>query len=200
MREKSKSQKGKSNYKKKESFNKRFLDLDYKYKNKDERWFLVTLREDCNLFENYDLIQYEIESVFGSDAEYFLPIYVEKINNKYIGEELFDAYIFIKRTDKVTEELLTKKQSCLEGILKNGVVKSSCINDLKSQLKQRIKEKIPKKGDTVVALEGTFKNMKGKVLSVRRSMNIVRVEFKKKTRIVESVLSVINIMKIEDTK
>jgi transcription antitermination factor NusG len=179
-----------------------FLALDYRFKNNTEEWFAVMLRDGCDLQENYHLLQYEIEDVFGQDAEYFLPVYVEKVDKKLVGIILFDGYVFIKRSDTVHEGCLTRKTECLDGVLKGNrrqrPLTNRDINRFKTRLRHELMNRAPKRGDRVRALEGTFKNMVGKVLSVRKSSKTARIKFEKKTRIVEDVLSIVNFEIIEE--
>lgn len=179
-----------------------FLGLDYRFKNNTEEWFAVMLRDGCDLQENYHLLQYEIEDVFGQDVKYFLPIYVEQVGKKLVSVSLFDGYVFIKKSETVHEGCLTRKTECLDGILKCNPRQRSVtnreINSLKTKLRHKIANRAPKRGDRVRALEGTFKNMIGKVLSVRKSSKTARIEFRKKTRVVEDVLSIVNFEVVEE--
>lgn len=181
---------------KKRSIDKYFLDLNYRFKNNREEWFSIMLRDDCNLCEDYKIIQYEIESVFGDSVEYFIPLYIEEVSKKPVGIELFDGYVFIKKSEEVDESCFTKKQSCLDTLVKRRrgrVITNRDINRFKTELKHRLKNKLPNKGDKIMVYEGTFKNMKGKVLSVDKKNKSTRVEFRKKTRVVEATLSIVNI-------
>lgn len=179
-----------------------FLDLDYRFKNNTEEWFAVMLRDGCDLREDYRILKYEIEDVFGEDVEYFLPVYIEYVGKKIVGIVLFDGYVFIKRSETAHESCLTRRTEYLDGILKNNgcqrPVTNRDINRFKTKLKHELANRAPKKGDRVKALEGTFKNMVGKVLSVRNSTKTARIEFKKKTRIVEDILSVVNFEVVEE--
>lgn len=173
-----------------------FLDLEYRFKNNLEEWFAVLLTEGCNLCEDHKILQFELEEVFGDSVIYFLPIYIEKVGKKFIGVELFDGYVFVKKTETVDESCLVRHTEHLEGVLRGTKqqrpVNNRDINRLKTEIKHKLNKRIPKKGDKVSACEGTFKNMVGKVLSVNRKDRTARVEFRKKTRVVEAVLSVVN--------
>lgn len=185
-----------------ERYERPFLDLDYKFKNNTEEWFAVMLRDGCDLQEDYRLLQYEIEDVFGPDVEYFLPVYVEKVGKKLVGIILFDGYVFIKRSDTVHEGSFTRKTEFLESVLRcnqsQRPVTNRDINRFKTKLRHELVSRTPKKGDKVRVLEGTFKNMVGKVLSIRNSSKTARVEFRKKTRVVEDVLSIVNFEIVEE--
>lgn len=177
-------------------YDRTFLDLDFKFKKLDEPWFPVMLRDGCDICSDYKLLQYEIESVFGSDAEYFLPAYIEQLGKKIIGILLFDGYVFVKKTQDVNEASFSTRLGLLEGILKETQhqkpVTSRDINSFKTKLRRELKKRMPKKGDRVNVLEGTFKNMTGTVMSIPKEGNVVNIEFRKKTRIVEAAISTVN--------
>lgn len=175
---------------------KKFLKLDYRFKNNTEEWMCVILKEGCDLCESYRLIQAEIEEVFGDDAEYFIPIQIERVGNKNIGIELYDGYIFVKKSIIAEECLFERRMECLDSIMPIShdryKITNRDINGMKTNLKHMLNARIPKKGDRVIAIEGTYKNLEGSVVEVNENKKQATIEFKKKTRIVEDVLSVVN--------
>lgn len=205
MKEASKKRKNKRNKPKKDTaskllfFDRDFLKLEYRFKNNTEKWFSLILHDNCDLCENYSRVQYELENIFGKDVVYFLPIYIEQVENKLVGVDLFDGYIFVKKDDCIDEDCFTGKNDFFDSVLKTGAssLTNRDINTFKTKLKKKLDKRLPKKGDKVVVLEGTFKNMTGNVLSVRKDRTI-RVEFRKKTRVVETVLGVANLIRSED--
>ncbi len=46
-------------------FGKLFLEPNYRFKNNNDRWILITLNENCRLLESYKLIEKELEDIFG---------------------------------------------------------------------------------------------------------------------------------------
>lgn len=178
------------------NFEHEFLDLGYRFKNNTEQWFSVLLRDNCNPCESYRQIQAELEDTFGDDAVYFIPAYVERVGKKSVGIILFDGYVFVKKGDDISEQSFTRKTECLDGVLPNGhasmVITNRHINRLKTKLRHELESRIPKRSDRVMPIEGTFKNLKGRVLSVNRRKRSAKIEFRKKTRIVQTVLSVVN--------
>lgn len=175
---------------------KNFLSLDFRFKNNKEEWMCVVLKDSCDLCENYRLIQVEVEEVFGEEARYFIPVHIERVGNKNVGVELHDGYIYVKKSERSNNLPFNRKMECLDCILpelhERKRITNRTINNLKTQLIHKLKERIPRKGDRIVAVEGTFKNLEGNVISVNENNKEATVEFKKKTRIVESVLSVVN--------
>jgi DNA-binding ferritin-like protein (Dps family) len=180
--------------------NRDFLDLEYVFKNNNEKWLTILLMDNCNLLESYKLIQNELEDMFGEDVVYFIPIYIDKIGKKDVGVPLFEAYeggyIFVKYTSSI-EEGKFKKTDHLDSILFTGsnmkYVTNRDINKFKRQLKKELVNSIPEPGQYVRAKEGVFKNLEGKVISVRLKDKTAFVKFSKKTRVVESHIPVINL-------
>jgi transcription antitermination factor NusG len=178
---------------------KKFLNLNYRFKNNNEKWFIISLVESCDFLESYKLIQNELEEIFGEDVIYFIPMYITKIGKKDIGVSLLGSfeggYIFVKYSGTCSEDIF-KKTDHLDKLLITGssklYVTNRDINKLKTKLKKEINNKIPKKGDYVVPKEGVFKNLEGKVLSVSERNKTALVEFHKRTRIVKTHLTVIN--------
>ncbi len=189
----------KSKKSQKPQINRDFLDLDYRFKNNNEKWITIILMDNCNLLESYKLIQGELEDIFGEDVVYFFPLYIDKIGKKDVGVPLFECYeggyIFVKYTSTMNVGKFDKTDH-LDSILHTGsndkYVTNRDINRFKTSLKKEIENKIPKKGDWIIPKEGTFKSLEGKVISVRASDKTAVVEFSKKTRVVKARLTVIN--------
>ena len=85
------------------------------------------------------------------------------------------------------------KKNELVGCSYNERIIGSTINRYKEELIQKIKNLAPKKGDTIVPKIGTFKSLKGKVLSISRDRMTVTAVFEMSSRIVEAPVSVLNI-------
>jgi transcription antitermination factor NusG len=174
---------------------KEFQDIKYRFKNNTEKWMTIILNENCVLLESYKAIGNEIEDLFGEDAIYFIPVYIEKENNADIGFQLFDGYIFVKCSEAANKESF-KKTEHLDKILYRGSDPYSAtnrdINKFKTKMKLDLIKRIPKKGSKIIAKEGTFKNQEGTVLSVNTRKKTAIIEFRKRTRIVTAKLSVIN--------
>lgn len=177
---------------------KEFLKLNYSFKNNADKWMAILLNESSPLLESYQLIEKELEEIFGDGVIYFLPIYLdEKVPG--LGIQLFDGYVFVK-CDKVVNESSFRKTDYLDKILYEGsnpyFITSKDINKFKHQLKKELEKRIPTKGSKVMSNTGTFKNQEGTVLSVNKNKKTAIIEFPKRTRIVTARLSVINFEKI----
>lgn len=182
-------------------FGKPFLEPNYRFKNNNDRWILITLNESCKLLESYKLIEKELEDIFGEDVIYFLPIYIEKVEGGITGFDLFGGdgtggYIFVKCSETANEKNFNKKTCYLDKILRIGsnpqAITNRDINKLKTRLKLELVKRLPCKGSRIIAKEGTFKNQEGIVLSVNKKKKTAVIEFHKRTRIVTAKLSVIN--------
>jgi transcription antitermination factor NusG len=175
---------------------KTFLDPDFRFKNNTEQWMTVLLNDSCILLDSYKIIEKELEEVFGDEVIYFLPIYIEKANNKDVGFQLFDGYVFVKRTEIINEKIFIKKTDYLDKLLYKGsnpcFVTNRDINKFKTKLKLELIKRLPCKGSTIIANEGTFKNQEGTVMSVNKEQKTAIIEFHKRTRIVTAELSVIS--------
>jgi transcription antitermination factor NusG len=171
--------------------------LDYRYKSSKDRWLIVELREEYSLKEIYDVVEKHILSTMGSDVEYFLPIYSERINDKSACALLFEGYAFIMQTPAVEDISHKMKSEHIKGFLSRNKdyvhVTSRDINKFRRDLKKKINSMVPRKGQRVVPQVGVFKDLEGKVLSVDRAKLIATVVFEKPSRIVEAPINVINL-------
>jgi transcription antitermination factor NusG len=178
---------------------KEFLRLNYCFKNNDEKWMAILLNENSPVLEFHQIIEKELEELFGDSVTYFMPIYLdEKIPG--LGIQLFDGYVFVKCDKGITESSFSRKTDHLDRILHEGsnpyFITNKNINKFKAQLKRELEKRIPAKGSRVISNTGTFKNQEGKVISVSKRKKTAVIEFQKRTRIVTAKLSVINFEKI----
>lgn len=172
-------------------------DLDFKYKGRSNKWIIIQLAEDCDLLEKYDAIESDLKKIFGDTADYFIPVYREKVNEKPVSLLLFEGYVFVKCTDTVKEWLFKERTENLLGPLyENGKCKyinNKDINKFKDDIQKMIRNKIPEKGQTVIPKEGDYKNLEGRVVSVNKNKMIATVVFEKRSRVVEAPINVINL-------
>jgi len=161
------------------------------------RWIIIELAEDITFEEHSSQIEHHIPEMFGDETEYFVPFYKEKINDKVVSLILFEGYFFVrylpgtlKSPDKLHNEYLKgpmKKNRAVIEIL------GEKINDLKHELKLKLKERIPKKKQIVIPKIGVFSNLEGEVIDVDKKNLIAIVKFQYSTRIVEAPISFINL-------
>lgn len=177
----------------------RCFDIDKVYKGGSNNWLIVSLSEDTEMEEDYMNIDYEINTVFGVDVEYFIPIYKEKLGTKEICLVLFDGYIFVQEPRGGFKDIdfnkirTTHVRSPLISDGSFSYVKNKDINGFKRELKKKIKSLIPKIGSVVIPKEGTFKDLEGTVVSIDRDKMVLIVRFETSSRVVQAPVSFINV-------
>jgi len=176
-------------------------DLDFKYLGKNDKWLIVELTEDCDLKENAESVVQQLKGLCGDGVEYFLPLYTEYVRDKPVRIVLFEGYIFIRVTEEITDSSFKDRTEHISGPLMCGgrcqYLKNREINGFKSELKKGLKDKIPKKGQTVIPKVGDYKNLEGVVLSVDKTKMIAKVEFAFSSRVVEVGIRIINLEVME---
>lgn len=161
------------------------------------KWIIVELTEDAILEEHIDAVERSILQCLGSNIEYFIPIYREKIQGKFACLVLFDGYLFIKEEESIRDQIYSLKNDYIRGPLRNNhtiqTVSGKKILEFKKEMLKKIKSIIPRKRSKVVPIVGTFSNLLGEVLSVDRKKLTALVRFKKSTRVVDAPINVINL-------
>jgi hypothetical protein len=160
------------------------------------RWNIIELAEDITFEEHSEAIERHIEALF-CDTEYFVPFFKEKINDKVVSLVLFEGYFFVRSIpstlgypDKFHNEYIKGPMKKNRIIVEIPGVK---INELKHELKLKLKERIPKKKQLVVPKIGIFSNLEGEVISVDKRNLVAIVKFQYSTRIIEAPISFINL-------
>jgi hypothetical protein len=159
------------------------------------KWNIIELAEDITFEEHSDVIERHIEALF-CDTEYFVPFFKEKINDKVVSLVLFEGYFFVRSNsdnvcpDKFRSEYIKGPMKKNRMIVEIPGVK---INELKNELKLKLKERIPKRKQRVVPKIGVFSNLEGEVLSVDKKNLVAIVKFQYSTRIIEAPISFINL-------
>lgn len=160
-------------------------------------WVIMELVEDVSFDEHSEAIEHRIGVMFGPDTEYFVPFYKEQIKDKVVSLILFEGYFFVRATDHILRYPDSYHSEHIKGPMKKKreVVKilGVKINELKQELKLKLRERIPKKKQIVIPKIGTFSNLEGEVLSVDRKNLIAIVRFQYSTRIIEAPISFINL-------
>lgn len=144
-------------------------------------WFILELSEHADT-AGYPEIVSAITSVFGSEAEFFIPIHHEKLGSYVTTNVLFQGYVFVKDSDPVQKNISNVRDNrFFAGVLKRNkkfeTVNSKEITDLRRKLKASLKRKIHP-GVTVKVLEGIFENLSGEVLSMEDGGRIANVRIR----------------------
>jgi len=160
-------------------------------------WCIIELAEDISFEEHSDAIEHHINLVFGDDIEYFIPLYKEKIQDKVVSLILFEGYFFVRSRSDVLNFPDKFRCEYFKGPMRNKKevveILGNKINELKNELKLKLKERIPKKKQIVVPKVGVFSNLEGEVISVDKKNLVAIVKFQYTTRIVEAPINFINL-------
>lgn len=161
------------------------------------RWVVFELAEDITFAEHSVSIEQSIYILLGPDAEYFVPYYKDKVNDKIASLILFEGYFYVKSDPKILQCPDKFQNEYIKGPLKERRVVAerpgSEINRFKKGLQEKLKELVPKKKQIVIPKVGIFSNLEGEVIDVDRKNLIAIVKFQYSTRIVEAPISFINL-------
>lgn len=160
------------------------------------KWNIIELAEDITFKEHSDAIEHHITQMFN-DTEYFVPFFKERINDKVVSLVLFEGYFFVRSVPGIMNNLDRYRNEYIKGPMrkKHSVVEISGlkINELRQELKIKLKERVPKKKQIVIPKIGVFSNLEGEVIAVDKKNLIAIVKFQYSTRIVEAPISFINL-------
>ena len=160
-------------------------------------WNIIELAEDITFEEHSDAIERRIYAVFGDGIEYFVPFYKEKIQDKVVSLVLFEGYFFVRSMPGVIDYPDNFRCEYFKGPMRKKQTVVSItgikINELKNELKLKLKDRIPKKNQTVIPKIGIFSNLEGEVISVDKKNLVAIVKFQYTTRIIEAPISFINL-------
>lgn len=161
------------------------------------KWHIIELAEDVSFEEHSDIIEHNIAEMFGDSTEYFVPLYKEKIKDKVVSLVLFEGYFFVRSHQGMLDNPDKFRNEYFKGPMKKNrvivCIPGSKINELKQELKLKLKERVPKKKQIVIPKVGTFSNLEGEVIDVDKKNLIAIVKFQYSTRIVEAPISFINL-------
>ena len=149
------------------------------------RWLIIQLNDSIDLPE-YREIEAAVQEVFGTDADYFIPIHYQKIGTYVSNSTLIPGYIFIKDTEKAREMLSSMGNSrVLVGALvldnKIQTVSSVVIAGLRRRLRSSIKKNL-RAGTKVRVCGGALKNLIGEVVSMEDDGHKVMVRISRLSR------------------
>jgi transcription antitermination factor NusG len=142
-------------------------------------WYILEVSELGETASYPELVD-ALQSVFGPDVEYFIPIYHEQMGSYTSTSILFDGYVFIKDSEIIRSNLSNIKEARLfTGLLKMcgkiQTINSRDIGVLRRKLKNSLNKKI-QAGVRVKVHEGTFQNLEGEVLSLEEGGRIANVK------------------------
>jgi transcription antitermination factor NusG len=142
-------------------------------------WFIIEVSEHEDS-ATYPELVVALQSVFGPDVEYFIPIYHEQLGSYTSTNTLFEGYVFVKDSDKVRKNLANIKDSQLfSGFLKQGgkvqMLNVKEINSLRRKLKNSLNKKF-QPGIRVKVHEGVFQNLEGEILCLEDNGRIANVK------------------------
>ena len=142
-------------------------------------WFIIELSEYGGTV-SYPEIVAAIQSVFGSDVEYFVPIYHEQLGSYVSTNVLFEGYAFVKDSDSVRSKITNIKDSrVFAGLLKScgkvQMLDSRIIGGLRRKLKNSLNKKF-REGLKVKVTEGMFQNLEGEILSIGDNGRVANIK------------------------
>ena len=117
-------------------------------------WNIIELAEDISFEEHSDAIERHICVVFGDDTEYFVPFYKEKIHEKVVSLVLFEGYFFVRSMQEVLDYPDKFRCEYFKGPMRKRqavvTIPGVKINELKNELKLKLKARIPKRKQKVI--------------------------------------------------
>lgn len=142
-------------------------------------WYILEINEVGEV-ATYPEIVAALQSVFGQDVEYFIPIYHEQMGSYTSTNVLFEGYVFIQDSDEVRSNLANVKDCRIfSGLLKMcGQIKTLNSKEI-GLLRRKLKSSLNKRlqiGTKVKVHEGVFQNLEGEVLSLEDNGRIANVK------------------------
>jgi transcription antitermination factor NusG len=142
-------------------------------------WYIIEINEHGDAATYPELVA-AVQSVFGLNVEYFIPIYHEQLGSYTSTNTLFEGYAFVKDSDSVRSNLINIKDSQMfSGVLKMcgkiQMLDTKIINSLRRKLKSSLNKKY-QQGVRVKVHEGIFQNLEGEILSMEDNGRIANVK------------------------
>jgi len=164
----------------------------------------LQLYENCDQEKQLESIRYEVESTFGRDAEFYVPVHKERIGNKVIHTTLFEGYVFVKMHDKmdIAGCVNSIRGQCLEGPIYGPggyhSVPDAEIRKYRKCMEDKLQSFMPEVGQRIVGKVGTFRNTEGEILSVDNKNREARVVFTMRSREVTATLNILNLAPLDE--
>jgi len=142
-------------------------------------WLIIELSEHGEVATYPELVA-AIETAFGHDADYFIPIHHEQMGSYISTNVLMEGYVFIRNTDCARDRLCNLKDCrVFSGLLKMcGKVKtlsSREIGVLRRKLKFSLHKKY-KQGVRVKINDGVFQNLEGEIQSMEDDGKVANIK------------------------
>ena len=142
-------------------------------------WFIIEVSEQGDS-ATYPELVVALQSIFGPDVDYFIPIYHEQLGSYTSTNTLFEGYVFVKDSEKIRINLANIKDSQMfSGFLKMGgkaqMLNIKEINSLRRKLKNSLNKKF-QAGVRVKVHEGVFQNLEGEILYLEDNGRIANVK------------------------
>ena len=138
----------------------------------EKNWITVEINTLAEKEENPDLIVKDLQKILPQ-LEVFLPLYWHRDSQFTNKIELFPGYIFVTGAPSIKHYFLLENSKYVNSILatldENEPAPYLTPNEKIEELKQQLSQKIEKSfelDDIVKFLDGQFKNLKGKVISI----------------------------------
>ena len=150
-----------------------------------DQWLVLELHESQCLASFKD-IESAIKVVFGSDADYFIPIHYEIMGSYVSTSVLVEGYVFVRDAESTRRNLSNLyDQRILAKVLTIGgkyrTINSRLIAGMKNKLRNSLK-KIYGIGAQVKILEGVFKNLVGTVVGIEENGRHIMVKITRISR------------------
>ncbi len=142
-------------------------------------WYIIELSEHGETATYPELVA-SIHTVFGSDADFFIPIYHEQMGSYISTNVLFEGYVFVRDSIEVRDCLSNVKDSrFFAGLLKMcgkvQMLDSRAIGGLRRKLKNSLNKKF-KPGVRVKINDGVFQNLEGVIQNMEDGGRIANVK------------------------
>ena len=142
-------------------------------------WFIIELNEIGEIATYPELVA-ALESIFGDDVDYFIPIHHEQLGSYTSKNILFEGYVFVRDSENVRENLCNIKDCRIfAGLLKMcgkiQMLDSYVIGGLRKKLKNSLNKKF-KIGLRVKVQEGIFQNLEGEIQALEDDGRIANIK------------------------
>ena len=148
-------------------------------------WLILELNDFLDNIQYKD-IECALLTTFGSEIDYFIPIYYEEIGSYTSTSTLMDGYVFVKDSPAIQKNIgnirdhrLFSKVLCDKGHY--ATINSRVIAGLKHKLRNTLKKKY-KTGSKVKVLDGVFKGLIGEVIGIEDDGRRIMIKINRVSR------------------
>lgn len=148
-------------------------------------WLVLQINDSVDN-PGYGDIKVAIMSVFGDKADYFIPMYHEKMGSYTSTCTLMQGYVFVKDCQSARDAIgAVHDHRMFSGVLMNGrkvqTIPASDIAQLRRKLRNSLKKKYPV-GTPVRICEGPLKDLVGTTAGVEEGGLVVIVKISRHSR------------------